>query len=104
MFEKPFKSSLKDKRWLTELFNGLTKFSKLQEGFKEIANFVKQNRNELNERKESFYDEIEILRIKYEHGQNAAWKYQDQCEKLDSDFIRTFIDKDITLRNDLDDS
>ncbi len=103
-FEKPYKSSINDKSWLSELIDGLTKFSKLQEGFKEIARYVKHNKEILNENKQVFYDEIEILRIKYEYGKPAAWKYQEQCDQFDEKFIKTFIDNNFSLRNDLDSS
>jgi len=68
---------LKDKSWLTELVDGLTNFSKLQEGFKEIARYVKQNKDHLNEKRQIFYDEIEMIRLKYEYGRKAALRYQD---------------------------
>ena len=76
--DRPFKEQLKDKRWLTEVIKGVTNYSKLQEAFKEIARYIKTNRNELNEKKLVFYDEIETLRIKYEHGKGAARKYQQR--------------------------
>ena len=53
-------------------------FSKLQEGFKEIVKFIKSEKTRLNETKLVFYDEIETLRIKYEHGRLAARKYQER--------------------------
>ena len=48
--DRPFHEQLKDKGWLNDLIKGLTKYSKLQEGFKEIARFVKTNKALLNEK------------------------------------------------------
>lgn len=103
-FEKPFQKSLKDKSWLTELVDGLTNFSKLQEGFKEIARYVKQNKDDLNDKRQFFYDEIEMIRIKYEYGRKAANKYQESCDNVDESFMRKFIDSNISFQNDFDSS
>ncbi|CAI2359445.1 unnamed protein product [Moneuplotes crassus] len=104
LYEKPFNRFLKDKSWLNTLIDGLMEFSKLQQGLKEIANYVKSNQEILNENKQNFYDEIELIRIKYEYGKKAAWRYQDTCEELDDNFVRTFIDNNFECKNDLDTS
>ena len=39
--EKPFSEQLKSKEWIKNLINSMSKFVKLQEGFNEIINFIK---------------------------------------------------------------
>ena len=54
--------------------------------------------------KSVLYDEIETLRIKYEHGKEAAWKYQEKCEKVSGEFTKNFIEKNVRVKRDLDSS
>ena len=82
----------------------LKDYCKEQKGFTEIIDFIKANKNSFNESKLVFYDEIEILRLKYEKGNDAAKNYQQHCKDIDKEFKRIFIEKNINFRRDLDNS
>ena len=65
-----------------------------------LSILLKINKIRLNETKLVFYDEIEALRLKFEHGARAAKKYQERCENINEEFQRIFIERNINFKKD----
>lgn len=86
------------------MVNNLKNFVKMQSAFDELINFLKNQKTDLNDSKLKLYDEIEALRLKYEHGTAAARRYQKRCRNINDEYQRIFVERNINFKRDLDSS
>lgn len=86
------------------ILKNLKEFSKMQQAFDDIREFIKERKSVFKSSQKAYYEEINTMRIKYERGVSEAKNYHARCSEMDDRFQNVFIEKEITAKNDLENS
>ena len=99
---KERRKTFKSTKWVKGTLESLKEFAEVQEAIFEIIDFIKSSKSKFRKKQGDFYEQIYVLRIKYEEGMAAAKVYQKRYTEMEDEFSKTFIENEISFKDDFD--